>query len=258
MTDRLAFQTPENIQVAYEPAGLGSRFIAWLVDSIFNMLIMIALLLMGVFFSSAFSSLLEDRMDIDPYIIGIATVIYMFSVFIYFGMFEHLLSGQTPGKMIMKLRVVKADGFSLDGRAVFIRTLFRVLDHMPPLWIVVLVSQNNRRFGDMVAGTVVVSEKMNTMSTMREVLLNRDNEKIRFAFTPAQVSRIRSEDMSAIEKILERSAAFDDGAMPGIYRQACDSIAKRLETDSPQPEYRQLFLQDLLTAVYRRQYRSLD
>jgi uncharacterized RDD family membrane protein YckC len=34
MSAKIQFETPENIQVAYEPAGLGTRFVAWFVDNI--------------------------------------------------------------------------------------------------------------------------------------------------------------------------------------------------------------------------------
>ncbi len=42
LPDRVQFETPENIQVSYRTAGLGTRFLAWLVDEI------IIILLLGV------------------------------------------------------------------------------------------------------------------------------------------------------------------------------------------------------------------
>src|SRR4029077_16304727 len=43
MSAKIAFETPENIQVAYEPAGLGTRFVAWVVDNIVLFCVMIVI-----------------------------------------------------------------------------------------------------------------------------------------------------------------------------------------------------------------------
>jgi uncharacterized RDD family membrane protein YckC len=53
---------------------------------------------------------------------------------------------------------VKADGFALDPMGVLIRTIFRLVDQIPFLWIVPVVSSRQQRFGDMAARTLVVAE----------------------------------------------------------------------------------------------------
>ena len=92
-------------------------------------------------------------------IFGIFYLGFALSDWMYFGLSELLLRGQTFGKRQMGIRVVKADGFSLDPSAILLRTLFRVIDNMPPMWIVPLMTEKRQRLGDFVAGTIVVADQ---------------------------------------------------------------------------------------------------
>jgi uncharacterized RDD family membrane protein YckC len=66
------------------------------------------------------------------------------------------LTGKTPGKAMLGIKVVKSDGNSPG----ILRTIGRELMWVVDFWIVALIaalaSQNNQRLGDMVAGTYVV------------------------------------------------------------------------------------------------------
>ena len=78
---------------------------------------------------------------------------------IYYTYFEGT-SGQTIGKKVLNIRVIKADGRELGFGGAFLRTLFRVIDNLPSAYILgfvlVLVTPEKQRLGDMVAGTVVI------------------------------------------------------------------------------------------------------
>ena len=90
---------------------------------------------------------------------GFPAFIYFAGVFCYYWLLE-ATRGQTVGKMIVGLRVVKADGTALSYGPAALRTALRIVDGLPFFYllgfIVVVSSQRGQRIGDMVASTLVV------------------------------------------------------------------------------------------------------
>ena len=120
--------------------------------------------------------------------------------FIYFGLSELLSRGQTLGKRLSGIRVVRIDGFALEPAGILVRNIFRVIDNLPPLWIVPLVSKKSQRFGDMVAGTVVVFDKPESISDLRLTLSQRPAGTAQFTFDAAMLKRARPQDFQADRK----------------------------------------------------------
>src|SRR5262249_3511526 len=93
----------------------------------------------------------------------------------YFVLFETAWSGQTPGKRIMKLRVIREDGRPVRFFEVFVRNLLRLLvDFMPPpsyaIGVISIVfSPQSKRIGDFVAGTVVIKERSSEAQSLEEI-----------------------------------------------------------------------------------------
>lgn len=259
MTGDVRFETPENINVSYAPTGLGTRFIAWFVDEI--LMTFAFLLLVCVGSALAFQSLLEG-FDLDPadaamYIFGVLVLIWNLASFVYFGCFELFMRGQTPGKRSAGVRVVKADGFSLDPFSVLVRNVFRLVDQLPPLWIVPLLSEKGQRFGDMAAGTLVVVEAPVQISSVRDVLSSRPAPDSKFRFDGTALERLHPQDFAAVEQFLERWGRLNQMERDRFSSQIVPALAKRLDADLPEPGDRIRFLEDLLAAEYRRQSRSL-
>src|SRR5436190_8049375 len=152
MSSGLQFETPENVEVQYEPAGAGTRFVAWFIDQIFVwltiFLIFIALAVAGVSFAGVFKDLEGDPGNferIGTFFIGLAILIMGLGSFVYFTGLELWLRGQTIGKRMLKIRVVKVDGFALDPVAILLRNIFRLLDNIPLLWVVPVMSKRTQR-----------------------------------------------------------------------------------------------------------------
>jgi hypothetical protein len=177
--------------------------------------------------------------------------------FIYYGLSELLLRGQTIGKRLSRIRVVRLDGFALDPSGIFVRNLFRVIDHLPPLWVVPLLSKKSQRLGDMVAGTVVVFDKPESISNLRLSLSQRPAGEAQFVFNAAMLKRARPQDLAAVEKILERWGQLTGDQQQTFLAQLVPPLAARLKTDLPPDDQRLQFLQDLLAAEYRRQHLGL-
>lgn len=267
-SDQVHFETPENIQVAYRVAGLGTRFIAWFLDTILLSLLAFALFLLlacsGVASEAVLRSL-PDPEKVTPhdtartfgYAIGLFILINGLGGFLYFIACELLLRGQTLGKRQMGLRVVKANGFSLDPMSIFVRNIFRVIDNLPVLWLVPLVTERSQRLGDLVAGTIVVFDQTQPMSSVREVLAGRPPQESKFRFDATALKQARAEDVEAVEKVLERLSSMELDQQEMFLQRLVEPLATRLKMELPAAGDRLQFLEDFLAAVYRRQHQML-
>lgn len=140
----------------FEIAGIGSRALAALID----MAILLGALLAGILLTA-----LLGRIGLRPgawaqalFLIGGFALWYG-----YFTFFEGLRAGQTPGKRLAGIRVVRDTGHAVTLAAAATRNLLRIADFLPPPYLLgtVLVALHPRakRLGDMVAGTVVVRDR---------------------------------------------------------------------------------------------------
>lgn len=270
----IEFETPENVQIRYQAAGLGARFIAWLVDQVLvffiSVLLVIALLVLfaasGVMTESA--EQLQRRLEgaqgdprageeIAKYIMGGTTIILGFTSILYYGLSELFLHGQTPGKRWLGLRVVKANGFALDAGSIFVRNLFRPVDHLPPLWITPVLSARGQRFGDMAAGTIVIFDRPAPLNRVRIELAEREPAEARFRFDKTALAALTPGDVDSLEQLLDRWDEIPQRQLEGLLQDLLPPLARRLKSELPAGADRLQFLEDLMVAEYRRQSRSL-
>jgi uncharacterized RDD family membrane protein YckC len=148
-----------------EPAGLGKRFGAVLVDgvliSVFSGILMMVLtqvLLSGIAAGGqgASEGLMGSLLGGTAVLLLLAPMIVFF---LYYVILEAHMSS-TPGKKVLGMKIVSDDGGDISGVQSLIRNVLRYVDIFPSAYIVgviaILVSDENKRIGDMVAGTQVV------------------------------------------------------------------------------------------------------
>jgi uncharacterized RDD family membrane protein YckC len=263
---QLGFETPENIRIRYPIAGAGTRFFAWLLDWLVVWVgvfaISVALLIGG-----AASGILESSMgEFDPnapgpqsmmYFVGAVLLVMAFGSFAYYFLSELLMRGQTLGKWLLGLRVVKANGFSLDPLSLLVRNAFRVVDHLPVLWIIPVLSRQTQRPGDMAAGTVVVRDRPATMPRLRRELSGRDPLAARYRFDAAALGRLRQVDVEFLERVLDRWDDIGPRHRQRLLAQTLPPLSRRLRCDLPPPREALAFLEDLMAAEYRRRSHSV-
>ncbi len=153
MQGDLEILTPERAVLGFRLAGVGARALAHVVD----ILIVgagIVLLVLG-------SSLLA-RYD-EAIAMGAAVFLVFVWAVLYFVLGEGLGNGQTVGKRTLGIRVRMADGTPLGLEAAILRNLMRPADMLPGPYLVglgsIFLSSRAQRLGDLVAGTVVVTER---------------------------------------------------------------------------------------------------
>lgn len=157
------------------------------------------------------------------------------------------------------------DGFALDAISILVRNVFRVVDHLPVLWIVPLLSARSQRFGDMIAGTIVIEDEPAKLAGPRHTLANRSAADARFRFDAGQLKKLGPQDVQAVEQLLERWTEMFADRSEQFVSTIVYSLCQRMDCEPPPSgtdphmvaDSRQVFLEDLLAAEYRRQNRQL-
>jgi uncharacterized RDD family membrane protein YckC len=156
--------TPEQVDLEYNIAGVGSRFVAILLDKLILLACCIVLFLLGLILFGAFSGVLSHMNMASNWFVAILIFIVFLIGWGYFGLFEAFWHGQTPGKRMMKLRVIKDSGRQITLFESLARNLLRYIDYLPGAYLVgiitMLCNKRNKRLGDFAAGTIVVHERM--------------------------------------------------------------------------------------------------
>jgi uncharacterized RDD family membrane protein YckC len=216
--DRYTLETPENIEVEFELAGLGSRFCAMLLDCVWIGLILAALVLM-LLGAGAMPALLGPQARPWQWMEWVlAVVIAIFVAAIsggYFLLFEWLMHGQTPGKKYMMIRVIRDDGTPAMPSDILVRNIVRLADFLPFAYglgaSVMLANPLLKRLGDLAAGTIVVKEGQ---------LDYRARADKKYQLAPAAVAaanaELGAEERRVIRGFLERRGELLPKAREGL------------------------------------------
>ncbi len=141
-------------------AGIGSRFIAILVDYLIWGFAFFIFFLLALVVIPAFS--IFGRISAN-WAIGIALLIVFVMHWGYFALFEAFSNGRTPGKRVAKIRVIHQSGRGINFVEALARNLVRYVDSLPSFYavgvVVIFLSRRNQRLGDLVAGTLVVRDR---------------------------------------------------------------------------------------------------
>jgi uncharacterized RDD family membrane protein YckC len=190
-------ETPEHVRFHYQLAGPTRRALAYLVDLAIRLGLLLAVVLV--------MSLVDVATGIDGLSIGAYYVFYFLLDWFYYVLFETIWSGRSPGKRALNLRVVGQDGHSLTVLDSILRNLLRAADFMPFGYAVGLVVMARdplfRRFGDMVAGTVVVFEQPGRLAERLHLSPPPTPEELAGLPTRPDVTR---PELEAIELLLRR------------------------------------------------------
>jgi len=163
--DYLSIATPENVAFGYEVAGIGSRFLAAVVDTL---IILALILLVELTLSLIAASFFRDQLLSDsPALVWMAAIFGLVAFALFWGyyiFFEMLWNGQSPGKRWVGLRVIRTDGTPITLAESIVRNLVRLVDFLPAYYgvgvVTMFVNGQSRRLGDLAAGTLVVRDRV--------------------------------------------------------------------------------------------------
>jgi uncharacterized RDD family membrane protein YckC len=154
---KIQINTTQNVKIDFPLAGVGERILATLID----LLIFLAYFyVLGVLFDLFDFDGIKDNWS-QIALIGIA----LLPVMLYTILLEIFFAGQTLGKKILKIRVVKIDGYRASFSDYFVRWIFRIVDiwllGIFPIVAIISISstKNRQRLGGISSGTAVISLK---------------------------------------------------------------------------------------------------
>ncbi len=220
--ETLIIETPERVPLEFALASIGNRFLAVAVDHFIQYfsIFLAAWLFLGLAgYSSADLADTPDQSvaEMPKWTIALLIIVLFLIFSSYFIVFEWLWNGQTPGKRLLKLRVIRDDGRPLTLWEAITRNLLRVCDAVPgfivPVYsvglIVIFVSPRDQRVGDIFAGTVVVRERENEAPTFAETFSRRirDSAFIRtqeVVEIKADANLLTGSEIEVVESFLRR------------------------------------------------------
>jgi len=223
---QIAINTSQNVNINFNIASVGDRIIAFFIDLAIKVAYGIAVLNLGYLLNG-----------MDQWSVGAVYIILLFPTFVYPVVLESLMEGQTPGKKVMKIRVVKIDGYQAGFGDYLIRWVFRIIDtsFAGVVGLVsMVVSKNNQRFGDIASGTAVISLK-NNINISHTIL---ENIKEDYIPTFPQVIALSDNDMRIIKDNYIKALRIDDRQVIKKLSDKIKSILK-LEIDPTKMTERQ-------------------
>jgi uncharacterized RDD family membrane protein YckC len=219
--ERLKIDTPEQVALELPIAGLGSRFLAVAVDTVLQVLLSTAALLIVAFLST-----LGAIATLAATVGSVSLVLFAFSVYWgYFALFETFWSGQTPGKRFAGIRVVKESGRAINGYEAIARNVVRVIDFLPGMYAVgvavMMLNRNSRRLGDYVAGTLVVHDRASAG------LPPIGTPGVAVSGPIENLARMTADELVLIETYLQRRADLEPWVRSGMAAQIASRIEQR-------------------------------
>ena len=183
--ETLIIETPERVPLAFALASIGNRFLAVAIDHFiqyFTIFVVawLVISISGFNIYNADTKASELFQEMPKWTLAILIVVVFLIFAGYFIIFEWLWNGQTPGKRLLKLRVIREDGRPITFWEALARNLLRIFDAVPgfviPVYsvglITIFLSGRDQRIGDIFAGTVVVRERLDEAPTFAETFSN--------------------------------------------------------------------------------------
>jgi uncharacterized RDD family membrane protein YckC len=265
--DVLIIETPERVPLHFALASIGNRFLACALDHALQALTLL-IVLVGFTVLANYSSL-GDEFSNAPKWVKALLIVLVFLIFSgYFAFFEWIWNGQTPGKRILKLRVIREDGRPVTFWEATVRNLLRTFDMMPaPFYsiglISVFISLSDQRVGDMVAGTVVVREREAEAPAFAQVFASPISDPaLRRSFQPvnfsADINSLTQSEIEVVETFLRRRWDLSEMARQWMAWRVALPIMYKLRPGYDRATFTyEGFLEELLHR-YRAQHRFTD
>ncbi|HMA36591.1 MAG TPA: RDD family protein [Chloroflexia bacterium] len=261
--DQFTVATPELVAFGYEVAGIGSRFIAALVDTALIATIYLLIQVAGLAVSFGGQNLFNKQgTSLNFFFLGLLTIIGFVVLWGYYVFFETLWNGQTPGKRLTHLRVVRDDSSPIGFWEALIRNLIRILDFLPLAYgfgvVTMFVNGRARRLGDFAAGTLVVRE--GSAVTLPQLLARTSLTATAPAGRAApdsplaaalQVRRLTPADLQLIREVMARQATLLPLAGWDLCLKATQVVAARTGLQGTISDPR-AFLVEVLRLAERR------
>ena len=225
--ETLIIETPERVPLAFALASIGNRFLAVTIDHFIQFLTIFIVTWAFISWTgigqSSGGTATQFFGEMSKWTIALL-IIFLFLIFAgYFIFFEWIWNGQTPGKRLLKLRVIREDGRPITLWEAIARNILRIFDNVPwfvlPIYsvglITIFLNSRDQRIGDMFAGTVVIRERTDEAPTFAETFSNQVSDaafrRVQKQTTfQADVNLLNEDEIEVVESFLRRRWDLDD------------------------------------------------
>lgn len=202
----IAINTSQNVNINFNTASIGERILAFFIDILIKAAYIMVLFwfLFKIFNFGSYINTLDNWSQMAVFII------ITLPIHIYTLVGESLMEGQTLGKKIVKIKVVKIDGFQASFGDYLMRWFFRLIDVFSNSGVIglisMIISKNNQRLGDIASGTAVISLK-NRVNISHTIL-----ENLKEDYVPLfpQVIALTDNDVRIIKENYQKALKIDD------------------------------------------------
>jgi uncharacterized RDD family membrane protein YckC len=222
----IEIQTAQNVNIEYPVASIGDRVVAAIIDQ----LIMVGYLIAIIFLYIWLLNLTEG----SPLHFPVAYFVILFlPLFFYHLLCETFLNGQSFGKKIMKMRVVKLDGSQAGIGSYFLRWILAPIDiyftYGSVGLITMLINGKGQRLGDLAANTTIV--KLKTEAKLDDTILQPT--PVNYEVRLPEVSNLSDKDISIVKEVLDLNYKNPDAIMyENILHKTKDAIEKKIGVSS--------------------------
>jgi uncharacterized RDD family membrane protein YckC len=238
----IQINTTQNVNINMRLASIGERLLAALID----LIIIIAFIYVMGRIIDAFDII---RYDMDQWSkIAIYSLLFL-PAMIYTMVSEIFFKGQTLGKKILKIKVIKKDGYAANFGDYFTRWMFRLVDIWllgltPIIGIVsIIVSKDNQRIGDMASGTAVISLK-ERYKINHKIL--EETQSSQYKPTYPSVIQLSDNDIRIIRSTFYTATKSKDNKTIEKLSNKIQEITKTEKNDLTDIEYIKLIIKDYI------------
>jgi uncharacterized RDD family membrane protein YckC len=245
MMRELTITTPEHVPIRLEPAGAASRFLAVMIDGAITLCAATAV----------------------AYVIGTAAPAMRWAAFLTLNfvltygwhVWFETRDGRTPGKRALRIRVIDARGLPVSLYQSLVRNIVRAVDFLPLFYgvgaTVVLASPLRRRFGDVVADTLVIRDAQ-PLALRGEMAVPRRHNSLR---TPRVLRLVRHriglEEREFLLTLCMRAEKLAPGPRYDLMESVAAAYREKLGIEAEQMSGEN-FVRDLTALLFTRGERA--
>ena len=227
--------TAQKVTIQYELSSLTNRlfaaFIDWCIMGI-TLVVISFLVLSGT----------------NQAIYQTVQILILLPIFVFYTLAsEILLDGQTLGKRVMKLKIVKLNGDAPTNHDYVMRWFFRFIDIYLSLGsvaaLLINASPKGQRLGGMLSGTVVIRTEATRAFSLEDILKISSRENYEPTYTEVS-SLFNEQDMLFIKRSLERDRKYKNKAHKKVIEELAAHTSRLLQIKYPKDPY--TFLRTLL------------
>ena len=252
---QLTIDTPEQVSIRFPLAGMGSRFLAILIDTLLQIAAYLVLILVFILVLSAApkNGAGEFSRSGEKWLVAGLILIHFVMHWGYFTFFEGFWNGQTPGKKLFKIRVIQDSGHQITFFEAMIRNLIRVVDMLPSFYLVGVIAmacnQRHKRLGDLAAGTLVVHERPTeepiwggtgprtiTAAAFQPAEAEPDflsQHNVPVALPADAIARLSAADLNLIDRFFARALDMDLNTRAQIAERLTTQLSSRMNIEKP-------------------------